>query len=143
MISDQKIQQILRLHDEGFKVREIARTVEVAAGTVYKYLNNPMLKQTAPVERCRKSKLQIFSDDELREIYTKAGGNSRVIQVLLREKGEEKQIIGFSIHDSSIRRYFKAHFPELSPVPAPEPRYFHVEPGEQLQIDFVETKFTC
>lgn len=142
MISDQKIQRILRLQAEGQSVREIARNVEVAPGTVYRYLANPMLKQNSPGSRCRKSKLQIFGNDELRDAYTKAGGNSRLILQLLKEKAAEKQLPDFSVHESTIRRFFKTRFPEFSPVPAPEPQYFHVEPGEQLQIDFVEAKFT-
>lgn len=142
MINDHCIQQIRRLRAEGHTLRDIALAVHVAIGTVTKYLADPELKQDRTVTSFRKSKLKTFSDQELKEIYISANGNSRVMLRLLKERAAKKGKADFTLNESSVRRYYRAHFPELKPTVAPVINFFHIEVGEQLQIDFVETKFT-
>lgn len=142
MITDHCIQQIRRLRAEGHTLREIAQAVHVAPGTVTKYLANSELKQEHTVKSFRKSKLKAFTEQELKEIYVSANGNSRVMRRLLKELAIKKGLADFTLNESSVRRYYRAHFPELKPTVAPVLNFFHIEIGEQLQIDFVATKFT-
>lgn len=46
----------------------------------------------------------------------------------------------FSVSRSAVRRYLLSRYPELRPQKL-DPVPFFVEPGQQLQIDFVQCEF--
>lgn len=82
-----------------------------------------------------------FEQDVLIDLFHKSKGNFVVIARCLHHLARLRKIENFKIDASSVRRYYQSHFPDLSVVKPIEINPFDVEPGQQIQIDFVEALF--
>lgn len=82
-----------------------------------------------------------FEEDVLINLFEKSKGNFVVIARCLHYLAQLRKIEHFKIDASSVRRYYQSHFTDLSVVKPIEINPFDVEPGQQIQIDFVEALF--
>ena len=79
-----------------------------------------------------------FETEVLIDLSHKSKGNFVVIARCLHHLAQLRKLESFKIDVSSVRRYYQCHFPVLSIVKPAEINAFEVEPGLQIQIDFVE-----
>ena len=130
MLDHQKVQQILRLRDEGLSLRQIQSATHCSLETIRRYINNP-----------RRCKMDRFETEVLIDLFHKSKGNFVGIARCLHHLVQLRKLENFKIDVSSVRRYYQNHFPDLSTVKPVEINPFEVEPGQQIQIDFVEALF--
>lgn len=139
MISDEVVQRIRRYRSEGVSLREISRATGISVNTIRRYLADPMLGMVPRPKQIRKSKLDILSKESFESIYRACKGNCAAIALAVKLMLQETQL-EFSVSRSAVRRYLLSRYPELRPQKL-DPVPFFVEPGQQLQIDFVQCEF--
>lgn len=141
MLNSEKAQKIRRLHRQGETIRAISNQLDISRNTVRNYLRdiNHGIKTQA---KTRAFKLDSAEQEKIKNLFTKTGGNSRVICRRLQNKPTEYGLPeGFMISDRSVRRFFSARYPQLVNGPHNPTFEFTTEPGAQLQIDFVKASF--
>lgn len=140
MIPDITVQRLRRLRAEGFSLRKISSTTGVSVNTIRSYLSQPGKGLVPKPTQFRKSRLDAIPRDDYESMYAACRGNYAALalafSLFMKEKGNQD----FSISRSAVRRYSLSRYPDLK-QPAPDPAPFFVEPGQQLQIDFVECGF--
>ena len=141
MLDHQKVQQILRLRNEGLSLRQIQSATHCSLETIRRYINNPQRGLQERSVKPRSCKMDRFEQDVLIDLFHKSKGNFVVIARCLHHLARLRKIESFKIDASSVRRYYQSHFPDLSVVKPTEINPFDVEPGQQVQIDFVEALF--
>ena len=135
MLSSKDIQMIRRLYVlEHKSIRQISKITGFSREVIKKYLDNPNADLTIRPKQKRKSKLDVIPEKDLLNMYETAHGNTVVCARLIEEKYEIK------VDPSTIYRFMLSRHPELVIKPKAEINTFEVEPGEQLQIDFVWLK---
>lgn len=139
MISDEVVQRIRRYRSEGVSLREISRATGISVNTIRRYLADPMLGMVPRPKQIRKSKLDILSKENFESIYRACKGNCAAIALAVKLMLQETQP-EFSVSRSAVRRHLLSRYPELRPQKL-DPVPFFVEPGQQLQIDFVQCEF--
>ena len=82
-----------------------------------------------------------FEEDVLIDLFQKSKGNFVVIARCLHYLAQLRKIENSKIDACSVRCYYQSHFPGLSVVKPIEINPFDVEPGQQIQIDFVDALF--
>lgn len=139
MISDEVVQRIRRYRNEGVSLREISRATGISVNTIRRYLADPMLGMVPRPKQIRKSKLDILSKENFESIYRACKGNCAAVALAVKLMLQETQP-EFSVSRSAVRRHLLSRYPELRPQKL-DPVPFFVEPGQQLQIDFVQCEF--
>ncbi len=135
MLPSKDIQMIRRMHDlEHLSIRQISKLTGIARETIKKYLDHPNADLIIRPKQKRKSKLDVIPENVLLDMYEKAHGNTVVCARLIEEE------YGIKVDPSTIYRFMLSRYPELVVKPKAEINTFEVEPGEQLQIDFVWIK---
>lgn len=119
--------EILRKH--GFSLRRIAAEVGCAVNTVRSHLATDILP-TYERQKKRPSKISVYAD-YLRERQAAAHPNWIPATVLYREIVER----GYAGGMSQLRAFLRGIRPAL---PADPVVRFETEPGEQMQVDWVE-----
>lgn len=142
MIDHNKVQQILRLRQQGLSLRQIQLATQCSMLTIRRYIDNPLRGLQQQTIATRTSKLDTFDPQRLTDLFNQTGGNFVVIARSLTQLAHQQGNSDFSIDVSSVRRYYQKKFPELSQPKSLEINSFDVEPGQQLQIDFLEALFT-
>lgn len=142
MIDHNKVQQILRLRQQGLSLRQIQLATQCSMLTIRRYIDNPLRGLQQQTIATRTSKLDTFDPQRLTDLFNQTRGNFVVIARSLARLAHQQGNSDFSIDASSVRRYYQKKFPELSQPKSLEINSFDVEPGQQLQIDFVEALFT-
>lgn len=141
MLDHQKVQQILRLRNEGLSLRQIQSATHCSLGTIRRYINNPRRGLQDQSVKPRRCKMDRFETEVLIDLFHKSKGNFVVIARCLHHLAQLRKLENFKIDSSSVRRYYQSHFPDLSTVKPAEINPFEVEPGQQIQIDFVKALF--
>lgn len=137
MLDSHIVQQILRMYYvDGESIRKIAKILEISRNTVIKYIRNPNADVAFKKKQQRKSKLDAVPEKELLELCDATGANSSVLSRIIGQR--------YNVHvdPSTFRRYLAARHPEVLAKKPKAINSFEVEPGEQLQIDFVWIDFT-
>lgn len=98
-----------------------------------------MLGMVPRPKQIRKSKLDILSKENFESIYRACKGNCAAVALAVKLMLQETQP-EFSVSRSAVRRHLLSRYPELRPQKL-DPVPFFVEPGQQLQIDFVQCEF--
>lgn len=140
MIPDITVQRLRRLRAEGFSLRKISSTTGVSVNTIRSYLSQPNKGLVPKPTQFRKSRLDAIPREDYESMYSACRGNYAALALAFALFMKEKGNPDFSISRSAVRRYSLSRYPDLK-QPAPEPAPFFVEPGQQLQIDFVECRF--
>lgn len=142
MISAATILRIQRMSHDGQTSRKIAETLGINQKTVLRYLKDPARGLRERDLKPRTSKLARFSREQWCEFVQKAKCNYVVIAKHLENIARHDDP-EFTVDASTVRRYIRKNYPDLDwRTSTQETRFFKVEPGQQLQIDFVKFEFT-
>lgn len=140
MIPDYKVQQILRLDKNGAGVTEISRATGVAVNTVYRYKGDPARGLGPRPTVLRHSCLDDVPEEDFISMYEACGGRYAPLTFAIIDFMKGKGDAEFAVSASAVRRYALSRYPELQKK-KPEPVIFYCEPGQQVQIDFVNCEF--
>ena len=136
--------QIQRLHREANQsYRQIAASVGCSPATAYRYASDPKRATSERAKPIRVSKLQSVDRDAFLQLLLSSRSNSEVVARMLCEFPQEYGLPqGFTVSARTVRRFIRSDFAAYAkrsqPVPIGDAHY---EPGAQVQIDFVLTKF--
>lgn len=136
--------QIQRLHREANQsYRQIAASVGCSPATAYRYASDPKRATSERAKPIRASKLQSVDRDAFLQLLLSSRSNSEVVARMLCEFPQEYGLPqGFTVSARTVRRFIRSDFAAYAkrsqPVPIGDAHY---EPGAQVQIDFVLTKF--
>jgi transposase len=122
VIDRRTIFEIHRMFHEGYKVRQIARTLKVSRESVQRYLDNP--HPPRPVVT-RTSKLDPFREELLRLLNQDPSVSGSVLYQRLRSQG-------YTGGSTILRDYLQ----EVRPQKKRAYIRFESAPGEQFQIDW-------
>ena len=121
--------RIVRLREQGYSIRQIAREMSISRNTVRKYLRNGGLVEYHGTNS--RSGLLSGEEEWLRRKFFQHEGNADVIrQELLSERGLEVSL-------RTVERAVKGYREELRRKKEATVR-FETPPGFQMQIDFGE-----
>lgn len=140
MIDDSKIMRIRRMRLEGQTLSQIRVATGLAIGTIRSYLDDPTRGLVPKAPQVRHSCLESISADELKKMYQACKGRYAALTEAVIEYQQNNGFDDFHVSTSAVRRFILSRFPDLK-ISKPEPVIFHCEPGQQLQVDFFETKF--
>lgn len=134
-------QKIRYRHSPGESERSIAQALGISRNTVHAYLvdENRGMEIHAPSKR--KSILHKANQDRLKHLFNAVGGNCVVAHILQDDPLAYGLTHDLFITERSVRRFFATHYPNLRSEPKPAFQPFHCYPGQQLQIDFIQTQF--
>ena len=79
MLDHQKVQQILRLRNEGLSLRQIQSATHCSLETIRRYINNPQRGLQERSVKPRSCKMDRFEGDVLIDLFHKSKGNFVVI----------------------------------------------------------------
>lgn len=136
--------RIQRLHREtNQSYRQIAASVGCSVATAYRYASDPKRATTARTTPDRANRLQSVDRDAFLHLLLTSRSNSEVVARVLCEFPQEYGLPqGFTVSSRTVRRFIRSDFAAYAkrsqPVPIGDAHY---EPGAQVQIDFVLTKF--
>ena len=105
MLDHQKVQQILRLRNEGLSLRQIQSATHCSLETIRRYINNPQRGLQERSVKPRSCKMDRFEQDVLIDLFQKSKGNFVVIARCLHHLARLRKIENFKIDASSVRRY--------------------------------------
>ena len=145
MIDSSLASAIPRLAAEGLSQRAIAARLGVARSTVQRYLRDRTRgMSTNKLLRPKAFKLDAGNQSKILELIQNAKGNCSVVMQRLNSSPQRYGLpTDFTVSHRSVLRYATTRFPGEFAASCPAVSYpFHCEPGQQLQIDFVKTKFT-
>ena len=136
--------QIQRLHREANQsYRQIAASVGCSPATAYRYASDPKRATSERAKPIRANKLQSVDREAFLQLLLSSRSNSEVVARMLCEFPQEYGLPqGFTVSARTVRRFIRSDFAAYAkrsqPVPIGDAHY---EPGAQVQIDFVLTKF--
>lgn len=144
MIDSHTAMAVARLASEGRSQRSIATQLQIGRTTVQRYIADPTRGlRPDKSQRPKPFKLDLGDQDKIGNLIMQAKNNCSIITRHLNSNPEKYGLPkGFSVSQRSVLRYARKRFPgefarSCNSVSLP----FHCEPGQQLQIDFVKTKF--
>lgn len=141
MIDSRTSLAITRLHAEGASLRKISQATGFAINTVRAYIKNPLRNCQPKPRQIRPSKLDCLCRDEVEQLFESCKGNYEAMSMVFKSLMEERGHSDVTVSRSTMRRFVRSRYPDLIKPHKPDPATFEVEPGQQLQIDFVECKF--
>ncbi|HEY1587878.1 MAG TPA: IS21 family transposase [Polyangia bacterium] len=131
MVEPETVRLMRELFRRGWKVKRIAREVDVARNTVKRYVYGDAAVERQEHAACRRLDEQQRAE-AVRLLDGPAAGNAVVVARLLRERGVVASV-------RTIQRAVAAHRQHQRAAAAATVR-FETAPGEQLQIDFGEKR---
>ena len=145
MIDSALASAIPRLSAEGLSQRAIAARLGVSRSTVQRYLlDRTRGMSTDNLRRPKAFKLDVGDQPKILELIQNARGNCSVVMQRLNQSPQRYGLpADFKVSYRSVLRFATTRFPGEFATACPTVSHpFHCEPGQQLQIDFVKTKFT-
>ena len=137
--------QIQRLHREANQsYRQIAASVGCSPATAYRYASDPKRATSERAKPIRASKLQSVDRDAFLQLLLSSRSNSEVVARMLCEFPQEYGLPqGFTVSARTVRRFIRSDFAAYAKRSSAgsDRRRSIYEPGAQVQIDFVLTKF--
>lgn len=143
-LTSTQAQKIQRLHrEQKLSLREIAQAVGCSAATVRRYIIDPNYGTAERSKPIRTSGLHCIDPNVFVPLLLSTRSNSTVIARLLCEFPQTYGLPeGYKVSARTVRRFIQSDYAPYAkrsqPVPIADAHY---EPGDQVQIDFVLTKF--